>query len=148
MPDLTNIWIMAFDFGEARIGVAIGNTLLKIAHPVTTITGRNKFEKLDKIAKLIDEWKPKYLVVGIPAKREDNALLISAITRFANRLQHRFKLALSFINEDYTSSIASRKLTEQSIHGIAQKGKLDQLAACGILQAYFDQYSSGGPSPT
>ena len=133
-----NNWVMAFDYGEARIGVAIGNTSLKIPHPIETVVGRNKFEKLDKIAKLIGKWQPSYLVVGVPSSNPDKEDLIKSISRFANRLKHNFKLPITFINEDYTSSIAVHKLNEQSIRGIAQKSKLDMLAACLILQHFFD----------
>lgn len=140
-PRVTNIWVMAFDFGESRIGVAVGNTLLKIPHPVLTVTGRNKFEKLDKIGKLINEWQPTQLVAGVPSIRADNQALITNITRFTNRLKHNFSLPVALINEDYTSAIAAYQLTEQLVRGIKQKTKLDQLAACGILQAYFDKVS-------
>lgn len=133
-----NSWIMAFDYGETRIGVAIGNTSLKIPHPVETIVGRNKFDKLDKIAKLIDKWKPSHLVVGKPSVSQDKEELLKHISRFANRLKHNFKLPVTFINEDYTSSIAVHKLNEQSVRGIAQKSKLDMLSACLILQYFFD----------
>lgn len=155
---------MSFDFGLNRIGIAISNTELKIPHPVAVVTGRNKFEKLDKIAKLIQEWKPSHLVVGMPSEsrgateatgatelatsteatgvtKETKQLkdaLIDAINKFANRLKHKFKLPLTFVNEDYTSQIASNKLTEQLIRGRRQVGKLDMLAACAILQRYLD----------
>lgn len=134
---------MAFDFGQVRIGVAIGNTLLKIPHPLTTISGHNKFDKLAKIAKLIEEWRPVLLVVGMPSESSDKQPLIDSILKFRNRLVHNFKLPVNFINEDYTSSIAGDQLQEQSIYGIKQKDKLDKLAACGILQTYFGMVEDG-----
>ncbi|MDQ5920277.1 MAG: putative pre6S rRNA nuclease [Pseudomonadota bacterium] len=134
----SNICVMAFDFGETRIGVAVGNTLLKIPHPLSTITGHNKFDKFAKIAKLIATWQPSLLVVGMPTNLDnDKQLLINSITRFRNRLQHNFKLPVDFINEDYTSSTAGAQLLEQGINGVKQKHKLDGLAACAILQAFF-----------
>ncbi len=141
MPSL-NTWVIGFDYGDARIGVAIANTTLKIPHPVTIVTGRNKFEKLDKIAKLIEEWRPSQMVLGVPTATEDKELLLSNIRKFANRLKHRFKLPLTLVNEDYTSSIASHKLHEQLIRGKAQKAKLDALSACLILQLYFETTKS------
>jgi putative Holliday junction resolvase len=154
----TNSWIMAFDFGMQRIGVAIGNTQLKIPHPIDTVIGKSKFEKMDKIAKLIDKWKPALLVVGIPSATKESLLVVSdakdsdaaqeitnakaellnSIRRFSNRLTAKFKLPVELINEDYSSSIASYKLNEQTIRGIAQKVRLDTIAACVILQFYFD----------
>ena len=140
MPDQgnPNTWVMAFDFGEVRIGIAIGNTLLKIPHPLQTVSGKNKFDKFAKIGKLIDEWRPTQLVVGMPGQVENKELFIQALTRFSNRLKHNFKLPLEFVNEDYTSLIASSQLKEQAVRGRAQKNKVDTLAACAILQMYFD----------
>lgn len=137
LPEV-NSWVMAFDFGETRIGVAVGNTLLKIPHPLITVTGKNKFDKISKIGKLIDEWRPTQLVVGMPSNHENKESLITSITRFSNRLKHNFKLPVEFVNEDYSSSIASNQLKEQALYGIKQKHKLDSLAACSILQMYFD----------
>jgi putative Holliday junction resolvase len=120
--------IMAFDFGQNRIGVATGNTQLKIAHPLETITGLNKFAKLDKIAKLVTVWNPQLFIVGKPANTN----------KFANRLRHRFATPVSFIDEDYTSSLACSQLNEQNIFGRKQYEKLDQLSACAILETYFN----------
>ena len=132
-----NMQVMAFDFGVTRIGVAIGNTLLKIPHPLDVVSGKNKFDKLDKIAKLVEKWQPNLFVVGMPSYSADKDNLIIQIKKFANRLQHRFKTPIEFVNEDYTSSAASQQLDEQSIYGYAQKTNLDQLAACEILNRYF-----------
>ncbi len=134
-----NMQVMAFDFGATRIGVAIGNTLLKIPHPLDVISGKNKFDKLDKIAKLVEKWQPNLFIVGMPSYSADKDSFITQIKKFANRLQHRFKCQVEFVNEDYTSSASSQQLDEQSIHGYAQKTKLDQLAACAILNRYFEQ---------
>lgn len=131
---MDNIQVMAFDFGANRIGVATGNTLLGIAHPLSMITGRDKFEKLAKIEILVSEWSPKLLLVGMPSSSEETAVLVR---KFANRLRDRFKLPVEFINEDYTSSFASNLLDEQNIHGRKQVGFLDQLAAATILNTYF-----------
>jgi len=129
---------MAFDFGYSRIGVATGNTELKIAHPLETITGQNKFDKLNKIAKLIEKWKPLLLLVGKPSNGENKAELLASINKFANRLSHRFNLPVNFIDEDYTSSLASGQLNEQNVFGRKQVEKLDQLAASAILETYFN----------
>ena len=153
---LKNVCVMGFDFGESRIGVAVGNTLLKIPHPLIIITGKNKFEKLEKIRQLVDKWKPGLFVVGMPqaedhqdyseklalgrksnSQNKNKEKLINNIRKFANRLKHSFNLEVKLVSEDFTSSDAAIKLKEQSVHGIKQKGKLDALAACGILEQYF-----------
>ena len=58
--------VLAFDFGEARIGVAQGDAELGLSHPLATVTGNSNDEKFNAIAKLIREWQPKHLVVGLP----------------------------------------------------------------------------------
>lgn len=57
---------LAFDFGKARIGVAQGESSLHIAHPICTVSGASNDEKFARIAQLIKEWQPEYLVVGLP----------------------------------------------------------------------------------
>ena len=57
---------LAFDFGEARIGVAQGDAELGMAHPLATVTGNSNDAKFEAIAKLVAEWQPKQLVVGLP----------------------------------------------------------------------------------
>ncbi len=134
------IQVMAFDFGLNRIGVATGNSELKIPHPLETVTGKNKFEKLDKISELIEKWNPQLLVVGKPSDGDNKTELLVSINKFANRLSHRFNLPVNFVNEDYTSSLASGQLNEQNIFGRRQSKKLDGLAACAILETYFNNH--------
>jgi putative holliday junction resolvase len=137
--------ILAFDFGMVRIGVALANTDLKIPHPIFVITGKNKFEKFAKIKELVDLWKPSFFVVGMPLtdqpadENPEKMQLITNIKRFSNRLKEQFKLDVIFVNEEYSSVTASAKLNEQQVFAKQQKDKLDAIAACLILQRYFDE---------
>ncbi|TXI97113.1 MAG: Holliday junction resolvase RuvX [Neisseriales bacterium] len=142
MPEATaNQVLMGFDYGEARIGVGTGNTLLKIAHPLTTVTGEGMWNKIDQLEELIKKWQPQLLVVGIPSASDDpqKIQLINTINNFAKRLKRKFNLPVTLITEDFSSADAAMLLEEQAIYGKAQKGKLDQLAACAILQTYFSE---------
>jgi putative Holliday junction resolvase len=142
MPEETsNRVLMGFDYGEARIGVATGNTLLKIAHPLTTVTGEGMWNKIDQLEELIKKWQPQLLVVGIPSASDDpkKIQLINTINNFAKRLGRKFNLPVTLIAEDFSSADAAMLLEEQAIYGKSQKGKLDQLAACAILQTYFSE---------
>ena len=131
--------ILAFDYGDARIGVATGNTLIRIAHPLTTVCGDGMWDKIDQLAELVAKWQPSLLVVGLPSFNDNpqKIQLINTINNFAKRLKNKFNLPVELINEDFSSSEASSLLDEQHIYGREQKGKLDQLAACAILQTYF-----------
>ena len=62
--------ILAFDFGEKRIGVAVGETLLEQSHPLTVIRAHANNERFAAIAALIAEWKPIRLVVGLPTSSD------------------------------------------------------------------------------
>ena len=128
--------ILAFDFGATRIGVAMANNMLKISHPLMTVVGKNKYEKMDKIREIVQEWKPSLIIIGCPSIAVGNTqkeLLLTQINRFAGRLHYSFpEIAIALVNEDYTSAQGVDMLNEQNIRGIAQKDFLDQVAAVNI----------------
>jgi putative Holliday junction resolvase len=118
---------LAFDFGEKRVGVATGNTLLRQAGALTTIaaTGDARFER---IAALIAEWQPDALVVGVPYHPDgaphDNT---RRAQRFARQLHGRFRLPVHEVDERYTT-------TEARQLGAAD---VDAASAALILEQYF-----------
>jgi len=138
--------VMAFDFGEKRIGVAVGETLLKMAHPLTTIASEENAVKFAQIASLIQQWKPQLLIVGLPGYLDGQAHLMTHLSKkFAQRLEGRFQLPVMMIDERLSSAEAAQALKEQGIAGQQQKTMLDQMAAKIILQSYFDRLSSQTP---
>jgi putative Holliday junction resolvase len=138
-PEITGT-VLAFDFGEKRIGIATGETMLKVAHPLTIISGEENEVKFTHIAKLIQEWRPALLVVGLPMHMDGEAHLLTQLSKkFAQRLEGRFNLPVVMIDERLSSAEASQNLNEAGIKGIKQKTMLDAVAAQSILQSYFDQ---------
>lgn len=136
--------LLAFDFGTRRIGIAKGSTLLGNAAPLLTIDEEKNELRFARIAALILEWQPCALVVGLPCNDDGTAHEMTALSRrFANRLKGRFNLPVLLVDERYTSAAASSALDELGIHGRKQKIMLDQYAAQQILQAYFDEPTSG-----
>ena len=136
--------ILAFDFGTKRIGVAVGNTILRCASPLTTVDDERTEVRFAKIAALLAEWQPGALVVGLPCNDDGTPHELTALCRrFANRLKGRFNLPTILVDERYTSLAASAQLNEQGIHGRKQKTLIDQYAAQQILQAYFDDPAAG-----
>jgi putative Holliday junction resolvase len=136
--------LLAFDFGTRRIGVAVGNTLLRSANPLATIDEEKTDARFAMIAALLAEWQPAALVVGLPSNDDGSPHELTALCRrFANRLKGRFNLPVILVDERYTSLAASAALDEQGVHGRKQKTLIDQYAAQQILQAYFDEPSSG-----
>lgn len=136
--------MLAFDFGEARIGVAGGSVAMGIATPLATVTGKSNDEKFAAIGKLITEWQPAQLVVGLPSHLDGTEHELTRLARtFANRLHGRFGLPIALVDERLTSVEAEELLSEAQTFGKKRKAAVDQVAAMRILQVWFD---SGAPS--
>lgn len=131
--------VLAFDFGERRIGIAVGEHLLATANPLTTIDNESNEIRFQIITDLIHEWRPKLLVVGLPLSTDGSEHAVTQLCKkFARRLNGRFNIPVILIDERYSSIEASRLLNDTGIKGRAQKAMLDQVAAQTILQSYFD----------
>lgn len=131
--------VLSFDFGEQRIGVAVGEHLIGTASPLATIDNESNDIRFQKITELIQEWQPKLLVVGLPLNVDGTEHALTQLCKkFARRLNGRFNLPVMLVDERYSSAEASQRLSETGIKGRAQKTMLDQVAAQTILQSYFD----------
>ncbi len=132
--------VLAFDFGHKRIGVAVGNLGLRLAHPLATVSGANTVELFESISHLIGEWQPVLLVVGLPTHADGiEHELTRQSRRFARRLEFRSGIRTILVDERHTSIDASAALREAGVKGRKQKPMLDQVAAQLILQSYFDE---------
>lgn len=144
MLELPDGDVLAFDFGETRIGVAQGHRQIAIAHPIATITGNSNEEKFAAIAKLIAQWQPAYLVVGLPVHADGTEHDITALARkFGHRLNARFRLPVYWADERFTSLYAETLLQQAQISAKKNKAVLDQVAAQAILQSAFDNGALG-----
>lgn len=139
--------VLAFDFGEKRIGVATGEYMLGIAHPLTTISSEINDERFAAIAELITQWHPATLVVGLPLSLDgEEHGLTRLCKKFARRMHGRFSLPIVLVDERLSSAEASQTLRQLGIHGRKQKPMLDQVAAQHILQSYFDNLNNNDPA--
>ncbi len=131
--------VLGFDFGLKRIGVAVGDLGLGLAHPLTTIVGESNKQRFGTIEALLREWKPALVVVGLPAHLDGVEHEMSArCRRFAHQLEGRFGLKVALVDERLSSAEASEDLGEIGVRGRRQKAVLDQVAAQRILQSYLD----------
>lgn len=131
--------VLAFDFGERRLGIAVGEHLINSANPLTTIDNESNEVRFATITQLVNEWQPKLLVVGLPLSLDGSETEVTQLCKkFARRLNGRFNLPVIMIDERYSSTEASQLLNESGIKGRAQKTMLDQVAAQTILRSYFD----------
>jgi putative Holliday junction resolvase len=130
--------VLALDFGERRMGVAVGELELKLAHPLETVHASTDRERLQSIERLVREWRPVALVVGLPAYLDGSEHELSRRCRnFARRLRTRFGIDTFLTDERLTSHAASLALADAGVRGRRQKDMLDQVAAQQILEAYF-----------
>ncbi len=84
--------ILAFDYGEKRIGVAVGNTIIKTAEPLKVIQEKNQQDKFQEIERLIEEWQPQSLVVGLPTHLDGAEHEMTQKAKgFGNQLKDRFQ---------------------------------------------------------
>ena len=121
--------ILAFDFGLKRIGVAIGNTMICQAKPLSVITATANEPKFAAIESLIREWGASRIVVGLPSHPDGTEHEMSArCRRFANQVHGRFNLPVDLVDERYSSAVIAAKRGEV----------IDVRAAAVILQQYFD----------
>jgi len=124
---------MSFDFGLKRIGVAVGNLLIKQAQPLAIIDAATNAAKFTAIGTLIDEWQPSSIVVGLPLHPDgaEHEMTLRC-RRFANQITGRFGVATVLIDERYTSAVLSASRGEH----------VDRQAAALILQQFFDTHES------
>ena len=124
---------LAFDFGESRIGVAQGECSLAIAHPLATVSGRSNEEKFAAIAKLVAEWQPVCLLVGLPVYTDGGE---HRMTELARKFR-RFALPVYWADERLSSLHAEALLSQAQVFGKKRKAVLDQVAAQAILESFF-----------
>jgi putative Holliday junction resolvase len=122
--------VLAFDFGLKRIGVAVGEPELRTAHPLPAVADFAQIEKL------VAQWQPASLVVGLPTSVQGEAhAMTREAERFARRLEGRFKLPVARVDERFTSVEAQSRLRGTR----AKKTEIDSVAAQLILEQYFDE---------
>jgi putative Holliday junction resolvase len=131
--------VLAFDFGERRIGVAVGELALRSAHPLQTIDARDNETRFASIARLIEEWKPGRAVVGLPAPERAEHPMNHRCRKFARQLEGRFGLVADLIDESYSSAVAEADLAAAGLKAERRKAVLDSVAAQAILQTWFER---------
>ena len=130
--------LIGFDFGERRIGVAVGETAVGIASPVGHIDEPANDARFAAIGRLVEEWQPAGFVVGLPRHEDGSPHAIAQLAeKFARRLEARFHLPVVFMDETLTSATAESHLREARTRA-RQAGDVDAIAASLILQGYLD----------
>lgn len=139
------ITVVGFDYGKARIGVAVANTLTGIATPQTTIQAKDGVPDWQAITRCLQEWKPARLVVGMPQKLDGSESAMQAtIERFIRQLQGRYTLPVDVVSEQLSSLEAEQRLKQARQAGRkrkVRKEEIDQVAAAIILESWMQEYT-------
>lgn len=142
MPDtgVPRACILGFDFGLRRIGVAVGQYITGTATSLETVS-HGKTPDWAAIDRLVREWKPARLLVGLPLSMQgDETDMSRAARKFAARLNDRYSLEVSFADERLSSRAAQSRFAELRAAGSLKKKharKLDAMAAQIILENWI-----------
>ena len=129
---MKNLTLLCFDFGNKRIGTAVGQTITASATALTTIKTINDKPNWKEIENLIKEWEPDKLIVGQPYTLDGTRQeMTDAAERFSRQLAGRFNLPVDMIDEQLSSFEARRELKSTR--------NLDPVAAKLILETWLNQ---------
>ncbi|RZQ55289.1 Holliday junction resolvase RuvX [Pseudidiomarina tainanensis] len=133
--------VLGFDFGTHSIGVAVGQTITGTASPLAALKAKDGQPNWEIVEKLMKEWQPEFLVVGLPLNMDGTEQPLTDLARkFANRLHGRFGIQVILQDERLTTVAAKETLFGRGGYKQLQKGKVDSAAAQLILEDYFNQH--------
>lgn len=119
--------VLAFDFGLARTGAAVGNTLTRTAEPLAVLDTPSNEARWKAIEPLVEEWQPKFFVVGVPRMGDGTPSTLTArCERFARQLGGRFRRRVFTVDERFSSVEVARG-----------RERIDDAAAAVILEQFF-----------
>lgn len=126
--------LLAFDYGEKKIGVAVGQTLIETASPVGLVKVRQATPDWQAIACLIKTWQPNALVVGVPLHMDGTEQSMTrAARKFIGQLRHRFQLPVHATDERLSTNEAKDRLLQAG----RQHDDDDPVAAQVILEGWL-----------
>lgn len=131
--------LLAFDFGTKSIGVAVGQRITGTARPLTAIKAQDGTPDWNIIEKILKEWQPDEVVVGLPLNMDGTEQPLTARARkFANRLHGRFGVKVALQDERLSTVEARAGLFEHGGFRALNKGSIDSASAVIILESWFD----------
>lgn len=133
--------LLGFDFGTKRIGVAVGQQLTETAHAVGFIPAKEGIPQWEEIDKLVKEWQPETLVVGIPLNMDGSMSEMAFRARkFKNRMKVRYNLPCFGVDERKSTQEAKEiaySHEAMSHFGKQSKNHIDDIAATIIIQNWY-----------
>jgi len=135
--------LLAIDYGLRRIGIATAVCLTRTASPLTTLPASNGEPEWDKLDRLIKDWQPDLIVVGLPYNSDGSWSEMGTLAKgFAEKLIDRYSLPVDLIDERFTSAEAGSLLKEQRRQGLRNKKlhkeDVDAVAAQLIAESWMN----------
>ncbi|SEP75535.1 putative holliday junction resolvase [Ectothiorhodospira magna] len=135
--------VLGLDYGEKRIGVAVGNGITRTAAPLDTLSARDGIPDWPRLDVLIREWQPALLVVGLPGTPDGSEHpLARRIQAFCDRLRARYTLPVRWVDEQFSSAEATSQLKsrrQEGRRGRICKEDIDAVAAAIFLEHWLAQ---------
>ncbi|WP_423187012.1 Holliday junction resolvase RuvX [Alishewanella sp. d11] len=132
--------ILCFDYGTKSIGVAVGSELTGSATLLPALKARDGIPEWEQIERLIKDWQPQLLLVGLPLNMDGSEQEFTVRTRkFANRLHGRFGLPVSLHDERLSTADARSRLFAEGGYRNLSKDKVDSLSAQIIFEGWYEQ---------
>lgn len=128
--------VIALDVGDARIGVAVGHTIARLPHPLGIINSQPLTDAIVAIKYTITtQQEVTAIVIGMPLSQDgDQTAQSNKVTEFSKVLKNEISLPIYFVDESFSSVDADEYI---KLHKIVTKHN-DSIAACLVLQRYFD----------
>ena len=131
--------LLAFDFGTKSIGVAIGQHITGTARALSALKAQDGTPDWKLIEKLLKEWQPDLVIVGLPLNMDGTEQLLTARARnFANKIHGRFGVQVLLHDERLSTVEARAGLFERGGFRALEKGRVDSASAVVILESYFE----------
>ncbi len=139
--------LLGLDVGDTRIGVALSDALGIAAHPLCTLTRKNRQVDLIAISDLVSIHQVERVVIGLPISLDGSiGTQAKKVQKFAERLSHTIDIPIEFQDERFTTAEAEEILSELNKDTKAQKELIDEVAAVIILRDYLNQNPESDPA--
>ena len=131
--------ILALDYGNKKIGVAISDPMKIIAKPLRVIINTKMEKIIDELNSLIEEFDIEIILVGMPITMKNTySEQTDKVVQFIDYLQNNLKIKIDTYDERLTSKMAEKSLILQGIKTGHNKHEIDKTAAAIFLQNYLD----------
>lgn len=134
--------LLAFDYGTKNIGVACGQTISGTASALPPLKAKDGVPDWTHVEKVLNEWKPDLVLVGLPLNMDDSESELSTRARkFANRLQGRFGVKVEMVDERLSSFEAKGEVMSRGGSRDYNHNPVDSIAARLILEGWLERPS-------